>query len=845
VGAVVTTNSRPQFDERAIRMHVDMIHGLAAGANGVIVVCVYGEDPKRLNPRTGEAGCKIHEQVMRFAIGDVDETVRAILPYEGVDHANVYMPLHVVRRDLKGNQRGKLEDIVAVLGLVADADRDTGKAGTACPVKPSLVLETSPGNSQPFILFDRHVPVAHALPVAKALRAAMKTDSGTGDVAHVWRVPGTLNWPNARKIERGRDPAPVPVKVLTPWDGSRHSFDDVKEAVSRWEAKPGHAHANKDRSTSTDPQEILARLPLALQLALQAAPPAGIDRSRYAFGILCSLLARGLTDTEIHAVTAAFPHNIFARYHDEGKDLAAEIRRAKEKLNENADPLRGQNDTRPEIQLRGGEIKEAVDEAEQALIKRGDLFQRGNRIVFLGEEPVITADKNEVTASRIFERGEHALAEDLAEVASFIKYDARAKAFVVINPPPLIVKTLMERVGRFRFDLLTGVINAPTLRPDGSLLSEPGYDAATGLFFDPRGCVFPEIPSRPSREDAIAALGVIDDVIRDFPFVADADRSVSISAILTYQARHSMHSAPAHTFTAPAPGTGKSKLVDIASSIATGREAGVIAQAESEEEMEKRIGALLLEGRSIVAIDNCTHPLQGNFLCMMLTQRTVNVRVLGQSKQTTVDTNVFVCATGNNLAISGDMTRRTIVSRLDAKTENPELRKFDFDPVERAKQKRVELVAAALTIMLAFKAAGSPQQAAPLGSFEDWSSTVRDALIWLGRADPVKTMEYARATDTKLDDLASLLALWRAKIGPLVRVTCRQLIDRAAADDELSDALVAVAGQRGSAISTRRLGKWLAQNAKRICNGMCVERCGLESGIALWQLCLADHTGGS
>jgi hypothetical protein len=348
VGAAVTTtakedwrdaasNSRQGFDEPAIRRHVEMIHGLATGADGVIVVCVYGEDPKRVNPKTGKTGCPIHKQVMRFAIGDVEETVSTIMAYEGVEHANIYMPLHVVRRGLKSNQRGKLKDLVAVLGLVGDADSDTGKAGTACPVKPSVVLETSPGNSQPFILFDRHVTAADAVPVAKALRAAMKTDSGTGDVAHVWRVPGTLNWPNAKKLERGRDPAPIPVKVLTPWDGSRHSFDDVKEAVSRWEAKPGDAHANKDRSSSTDPQEILARLPLALQLALQAAPPAGIDRSRYAFGILCSLLNYGLTNAEIHSVTAAFPGNIFARYNEEGKDLDAEIRRAKEKLNETAE----------------------------------------------------------------------------------------------------------------------------------------------------------------------------------------------------------------------------------------------------------------------------------------------------------------------------------------------------------------------------------------------------------------------------------------------------------------------------------------------------------------------------
>jgi hypothetical protein len=346
----------------------------------------------------------------------------------------------------------------------------------------------------------------------------------------------------------------------------------------------------------------------------------------------------------------------------------------------------------------------------------------------------------------------------------------------------------------------------------------------------------------PSREDAIAALGVIDDIIRGFPFVSDADHSVAISGILTCAARHSMLLALLHALSAPTAGTGKSTLVDIMSIIATGREAGVIAQTESEEEMEKRIGALLLEGRSIVAIDNCTHPLQGNFLCMMLTQRTVNVRILGQSKQTSVDTNVFVAATGNNLAITGDLTRRSIVSRLDAKMERPELREFDFDPVERAKENRPKLVAAALTIMLAFKAAGSPQQATPLGSFEDWSLTVRDALIWLGRADPVETMEYARATDTRLDDLASILALWRAKIGPMERITCRRLIDRSSlpGNEELHDALAAVAAQ-GSAISARRLGIWLADNAKRICNGMWVETCGLESGVTLWRLC-ADPT---
>ena len=603
---------------------------------------------------------------------------------------------------------------------------------------------------------------------------------------------------------------------------------------------PDEPPRDAKKRSSSDRKINLNDVPPRLRDRILRAVSSAEDHSAVFHYVVKSLSEGEFSSDAIEALLREHPECVPDRYRGR---LPGEIARSVSKASGKTRSPKADNDRRPEINLRLGEIKEVVDAAEQTLIKRGGLYQRANRIVYMGEQPVITAGANEVAASRIFERGEYALAEDLAEVACFTKFDARKKGLVVVNPPLWIVRTLMERVGRFRFPVLTGVINAPTLRHDGSLISRPGYDAATGLFFDARGCDFPAIPERPTKEDAEAALGVIDDLLRHFPFVEDADRSVAISGILTYAARQSMRSAPLHAYTAPTAGSGKSKLVDVASIVATGREAGVIAQTESEDEMEKRIGAVLLEGRSIVAIDNCTHPLGGNFLCAMLTQPTVSVRILGRSQQPTVETNVFATATGNNLVISGDMTRRAVLSRLDPKAERPELRVFDFEPVARAKANKIELVSAALTIMLAFKAIGRPQQATPLGSFEDWSSTVRDALIWLGRADPVATMEHARATDNKLDDLALILTLWRAEVGPTVRVTCRQLVDRAVNNDELRDALMAIAGQ-GVAISTKRLGKWLGQNANRICNRMSVEMAGVESGVTLWRLCCSDQTPG-
>jgi len=52
-----------------------------------------------------------------------------------------------------------------------------------------------------------------------------------------------------------------------------------------------------------------------------------------------------------------------------------------------------------------------------------------------------------------------------------------------------------------------------------------------------------------------------------------------------------------------------------------------------------------------------------------------------------------------------------------------------------------------LIVVRAYFVAGRPDQAPKLASFEAWSDTVRSALIWLGEADPVDTMEVARADD--------------------------------------------------------------------------------------------------
>ena len=299
------------------------------------------------------------------------------------------------------------------------------------------------------------------------------------------------------------------------------------------------------------------------------------------------------------------------------------------------------------------------------------------------------------------------------------------------------------------------------------------------MLFNSRGVEFPTVPDKPSYEDAKAALRTLEDLIGTFPFVSETDKSVALSGILTACVRRTLRAAPIHGYTAPLPGSGKSKLVDIASVIATGREAGVIAQGATEEELEKRLSAALLAGDFMIAIDNCEAPLGGTFLCQVCTQINVKPRILGHSKIPSVSSNAFITATGNNLAFIGDATRRALLCSLDPKEERPELREFAFDSVEMAKAGRGKYVMAALAILRAFFVAGRPRQKTPLGSFEEWSSTVRDALLWLEHPDPVESMEAIRENDPRRDELQTVIAQWQWALGAskplLLRWSKRQI----------------------------------------------------------------------
>ena len=124
-------------------------------------------------------------------------------------------------------------------------------------------------------------------------------------------------------------------------------------------------------------------------------------------------------------------------------------------------------------------------------------------------------------------------------------------------------------------------------------------------------------------------------------------------------------------------------LADLISTIARGQLCPVITNVKSVEEMEKRLGALVLEGVPMISLDNCSGDIGGDLLCQITERRLIRIRILGKSEAPECEWRGVLFATGNNVTFLGDMTRRGLIANLDAKVERPELREFSFDPIER------------------------------------------------------------------------------------------------------------------------------------------------------------------
>jgi hypothetical protein len=483
----------------------------------------------------------------------------------------------------------------------------------------------------------------------------------------------------------------------------------------------------------------------------------------------------------------------------------------------------GGGQSRPTILIRPNATA-VLNEATEALLacSQVEVYQRGGVLVRLargvGTRPTIQA----VPLNNLFEL--------MAKSASWKRIGKEGPISVL--PPKWAYQMLYARIPR-RFPRLEGVVEAPTLRADGSVLQNAGYDQTSGLIYEPGSERVPQVPEEPTLTEARAAVELLGQPIQDFPFLEASDRSAALALILSLLAKQAICGPiPMFLVVAPTPATGKTLLARVASLIATGRSIPASDLPASVDEQRKFLLALGLEGAPLVLLDNIECDFASRVLCQALTSGTIKGRVLGVSRTAEVPVPLVV-GTGNNVSPKGDLVRRVLPIGLDPRVERPEERTgFAIQDLERwVRTNRPRLVVAGLTILRGFCHAGRPQPRVGLpawGSYEAWSDLVRGALVWAGQPDPWLGRRRIRdEPDPDLEVLGSLLRCWHRRYGGQAKLLKEVVTDVEGslnmATREFRQALVAMTPKADGSLSAAEVSYGLRRHRGRILNGLCLE----------------------
>ncbi|MFE5776891.1 hypothetical protein [Brachybacterium sp. NPDC056505] len=401
-----------------------------------------------------------------------------------------------------------------------------------------------------------------------------------------------------------------------------------------------------------------------------------------------------------------------------------------------------------------------------------DLFEelslkRGGTTVFKRNSGMVRLERNDAGALVSNELGMHGLHKELLNVA--------CPYTLVKNEPKRVVlgNALLGIVADHWNELpqLQGVTRTPVVRPDGTVNAANGYDAETGMVLDLTEDVLGlEVPEHPSDSDLKDAVSLL----RDDLFAPDgaggydgwvfkdvSDQANALAALITPTVRAMTGPAPLFLLDGLQPGVGKGGAVDTISKICFGTHAKPQATPKSDEEMDKRISAALLDSADSIILDEVqdedgTCRLESAALRAALTAEVYSGRELAKTRMLSLPNLATWFGLGNNVQVPRDMARRVVPIRLSS--DRPDLENRDYfrhDLGVWIPQMRGKLLAAVLTMVRAWFDRGQPEAPRSFGfaSFSTWQRVLGGILHLAGVEGFLgNVMEVRQSADSEAVD---------------------------------------------------------------------------------------------
>ena len=273
------------------------------------------------------------------------------------------------------------------------------------------------------------------------------------------------------------------------------------------------------------------------------------------------------------------------------------------------------------------------------------------------------------------------------------------------------------------FPPLNHFTRSPVFDRDWKLVSDAGYDAASGIYYDG-----PVIEPRPTME-------LLDQTLADFCWKSAADRVNFIGGLVTgVTSNHWPGSHAAVMYNANQSGAGKSTLARFMGFLLHGG-CHSVSYTTNDEEFEKQLATRVSAGDRVILIDNAKHTgrvreVSSAVLERSITEPVLSYRRLGSNTLIRRPNDVIFGITMNNAKLSVDLTRRCMPINLEVQG-NVRGRRFAHEDIDAfVLEHRWELLAEVVGLVKRWVEAGRPYPERPARHSvgQRWAATI-DAIL--------------------------------------------------------------------------------------------------------------------
>lgn len=333
-----------------------------------------------------------------------------------------------------------------------------------------------------------------------------------------------------------------------------------------------------------------------------------------------------------------------------------------------------------------------------------------------------------------------------------------------IAAPLKIIETLIRKK-LHAAPTVSGLLTHPIVLVNGEIVATPGLHKQSGLYLHGSAMSGMRKYSQAEAKTALKRLRKV--LLEGFEFETKRDATVALSALFTGVVRRILDQSPGYAFLAPIQSSGKTTLARLIHIILTGRDMPVTSFAEkNEDEMEKRMLAMLLSSPAMICFDNITDgtTFQSAVISRIMTSPTLKQRVLGLSRDAEVPTNVLLVVTGNNLGMGADELTRWLPVYLNPQTARPQERTFKSpDVVQNAMEIRETLLRDVIGIIAGYIASATKMPTA--SRFARWDCMVRQPIIWADGEDIAQIFRDNTASSATNGAAVALLLSLKERFG--------------------------------------------------------------------------------